>query len=101
MTTFFQFPEILLPCLALENSPRVLKAVVTRAVMDGKVVIYLAVFLVLLVLVLAVCLWLLGTAYLYQVHKRFAHIPRPKMPRYDMDCACSCLRKSAAIKLIL
>ena len=49
--------------------------------------IYLAVFLALLVLVsLVACLWLLATAYLYLVHKRFAHIPRPKMPRYDVHC---------------
>ena len=54
--------------------------------MEGTTIIYLAVFLVLLVLILVACLWLLGTVYLCLVHKRFAHIPRPKMPRYVVDC---------------
>ena len=57
----------------------------TKAAMEVTTIVYLAVILALLVLILVVCLWLLGTVYLYLVHKRFAHIPRPKMARYDVD----------------
>ena len=33
-------------------------------------------------ILLAVVLWLLVTAYFYLLHRRYAHIPSPKMPRY-------------------
>ena len=34
------------------------------------------------VLILATVLWLSATVYLYLVHRRYDHIPRPPMPRY-------------------
>ena len=34
------------------------------------------------VLLLATVLWLLATVYLYLLHVKYAHIPRPPMPRY-------------------
>ena len=33
-------------------------------------------------LLLATVLWLLATVYLSLVHRKYAHIPRPAMPRY-------------------
>ena len=33
------------------------------------------------VLLLATVLWLIATVYLYVLHRKYAHIPRPPMPR--------------------
>ena len=41
------------------------------------------------VLLLATVLWLSATVYLYLVHRRYDHIPRPPMPRYVFNIISS------------
>lgn len=47
----------------------------------AKVIFYFGGSLILLTLVL----WLVVTAYFYLLHRRYAHIPSPKMPRYHAN----------------
>ena len=45
-------------------------------------VMLVAIYFSGLLVLLAFVLWLLATVYFCLVHRRYAHIPSPKMPRY-------------------